>query len=252
MRDGIEAGGLVRWSVAVGGAFLMHGALWLAWPASRTAEARAAAPLVWLDAVVVSGPSCESEAQTTSTSTHAATVPSVPTKARATKRAHARRPEPAMAPKAPVEGPDRAAPEGDLGPSPAVASHSQPSAGQAFEAEATRSERGGRGEAGRAGVGSAAPHAPTRPPGLLAFGDPCHGFYPAAAKADHGEVRVVVRVERDGRTLGSEVIAEVPARQGFAAAARSCVSRLRFRPARDAEGGTVPGRAVLALSFDRT
>jgi outer membrane biosynthesis protein TonB len=105
---------------------------------------------------------------------------------------------------------------------------------------------------GGTGLRSAGPRGPIQPPNLLSRGEPCRGFYPAAADADHGEVRVVVDVESDGLAHGSTVLAEVPSRQGFATAARACVARLRFRPARDAAGGAVPGRAVLALRFDRS
>jgi hypothetical protein len=95
------------------------------------------------------------------------------------------------------------------------------------------------------------PAAPKHAPGLLAFTDPCRGYYPSGAAAEHGEVQLVVEVSAEGYTGTSHVTVESPSLQGFANAARACAKRLRFRPARDEEGVAIPGRAVLALSFDR-
>lgn len=168
--------------------------------------------------------------------------------------------EPAAA-EAPTAAPATTAEE-ELAGELEIASRSaaaEPGAGSPDEASAygQPGEPGGAsgsaaGRGAGAGHGAGAGGAIGHPPGLVVLGDPCRGYYPAAAAVDHGEVRLVVQVSSDGHADTSQVVTELPASQGFAGAARECAKRLRFRPARDAAGLAIPGRAVLALSFNRS
>ena len=56
----------------------------------------------------------------------------------------------------------------------------------------------------------------------------------------------------DGATRNARVTNESPAGQGFGQAARACTRRLRFRPARSAEGREISSLTQLHLSFDRS
>jgi outer membrane biosynthesis protein TonB len=254
-----EVGGheLVRWAYALGGAVLAHGALLLGSSADQVRAVQPDLPaLVWLDAAVEQR--AAEETAGLSVSVHPPSSPA-PRLSKQRAKLNKQRLEPAK----PSPGPSS-----ESAPLPAAASSGSEAqallpqaaepAGTADEIAATGAPVWGEGSlagtagGGGSGGGSATSEKPSFPPGLMAFGDPCRGYYPSAADVDHGEVRVVVRVGSDGSTRGSEVVAEVPARQGFGPAARACVSRLRFRPARDAWGGAIPGRAVLALSFDRS
>jgi TonB family protein len=244
-----ELGGhkLARWACAIGGAILVHGSVLLSSVAERAVD-QIATPepaLVWLDVGI---------AQDTAPAIAGLAVadPSPPP-----PRARKLRPKltkPSSRPSSESAAPGLATePDADAaplppGPEPIRALGELASAGTSAWAGGPVAAPG----AGGPGSGAAPSNRPALAPGLMAFGDPCRGFYPSVADVDHGEVRVVVRVDRDGSTRGSEVVAEAPAHQGFGPAARACVSRLRFRPARDSEGGAIPGQAVLALSFDRS
>ena len=100
----------------------------------------------------------------------------------------------------------------------------------------------GAGAAGRGGRG----------PILMAFANPCAGYFPSGAAVRHGEVEVEVEVGEDGRTAHTRVQVESPRGEGFASAARACASHLRFTPAQSEGGVAVRGRARLRLNFDRS
>jgi Gram-negative bacterial TonB protein C-terminal len=82
--------------------------------------------------------------------------------------------------------------------------------------------------------------------------NPCGGYFPASAKADHGRVRVHVRVDQAGRASVTRVLTELPGGQDFGSAARACAAALRFAPATDQLGTPVAGDAKLELSFHRS
>jgi len=91
-----------------------------------------------------------------------------------------------------------------------------------------------------------------RGPGLLATSSPCRGYFPARATADHGTVRIQVRVDASGHAQQSYLLLESPLAQGFGAAARACAAALRFSPAIDARGIAITGETKLELLFDRS
>lgn len=240
----IEA--ISRWICAAVGALAAHGALLLTDLDAPAVAIETETTLVWLEAApepVRHDAGSRAEAPAAS---HAEVTARQSARRKRSARAlpswTSPAPEPAAQPLAAGAPPDAEAAEPNAEPSA-----SGVATGTAGALAAGMATSSGQGAAGVAGA-----QPPVSPPSLVAFGDPCRGFYPAVANADHGEVRVVVRVDRDGSTHDSEIVAEMPSRQGFASAARACVARLRFRPARDALGGAVPGRAVLALSFDRS
>jgi hypothetical protein len=101
--------------------------------------------------------------------------------------------------------------------------------------------------AGGAGSGTA-----VRRPGLLAQRNPCSGYFPVRANADHGQVQLSVHVDAAGHARADRLLLESPRGQGFGQAARACASALHFAPAVDAHGMPVKGVAKLELRFDRS
>jgi protein TonB len=245
---------LARWVCAIGGAFLVHGALLLSsslFPPVIAAVVPRDSTLVWLDAAVAAPAPEPGIAGLARTDEPPAPSPRRAEKPRAKLSRPAAVPKVESAPPPSAEGPSDALAPSPLGAEPPtdVAGELASSGAAPWGVGAAAAMAGGGGSGG---ADAAVPDKPSFPPGLMAVGNPCRGFYPAAADVDHGEVRVVVRVGRDGTTRGSDVVEEVPSRQGFGPAARACVARLRFRPARDAGGDAIPGQALLALSFDRS
>lgn len=88
-------------------------------------------------------------------------------------------------------------------------------------------------------------------PGLLAYGNPCAGFFPSDARADHGEVQLSVDVDTEGHPRASTVVIERPRGEGFGSAARACAQRLHFVPAVDQAGAPMRSHTKLRLRFDR-
>jgi len=89
-------------------------------------------------------------------------------------------------------------------------------------------------------------------PRLLAWSNPCAGYFPTGAHVAHGSVQVSVEVGASGQITTTQVMAEHPRDEGFGRAARACIEQLRFSPARTSEGRPVAGRARLLLRFDRS
>lgn len=89
----------------------------------------------------------------------------------------------------------------------------------------------------------------SRKPGLRA--DPCHGFFPAQAIDDSGDVGVLVTVASDGHVLNTTLVSESPRGQGFGAAARNCLQRERLSPALDRAGKPAATAIRINLSFRR-
>lgn len=256
MGSFVAASGFIRWGGSVVAAACVHGVLLFGDMGIQPRSDRAAEPeLQWIE---LQAPVARSE-QPTEATAMAATAPSVATRTLARRAAHKRsarsmtRGQAVSEAEASPAEPSPASINSELGP---ALSHGEPDpAGLAAGDQASGDPLGGQSGLATgpgAGLVGVATLAAAHPPGLMALGDPCRGFYPSNANADHGEVRVVVRVGLDGNAAESHVVTEAPVQQGFASAARACVARLRFRPARDVRGNAVPGQAVLALSFDRS
>ncbi|HEX5658434.1 MAG TPA: hypothetical protein VFX59_14630 [Polyangiales bacterium] len=102
------------------------------------------------------------------------------------------------------------------------------------------------------GAGQASSGAVVTRPALIASRNPCLGFFPAGAQADHGKVQVQVHVDETGHASASAIVVEAPLGQDFGRAARACAAALRFAPARDSHGLAVAGDAKLELHFHRS
>jgi outer membrane biosynthesis protein TonB len=165
------------------------------------------------------------------------------------------RPEEATAPAVAA----RPAPEEAAGVDQAEAAASEPSATGATamsrSSGAPGSTLGGHSASaalGAVGEGAVGPAGVLgRGPALLALGNPCTGYFPEDAHADHGEVQLDVTVDASGHTHASAVLAEQPLGQGFASAARDCARRLEFAPAVSEHGAPMAGHARLKLRFKR-
>lgn len=110
----------------------------------------------------------------------------------------------------------------------------------------------GAGAGGGTGPSTAGASGGGHGPTLVAWSNPCAGFFPSGAHTAHGTVQVEVEVGVNGQPAGARVMAEEPRGEGFGGAARACAERLRFRPATSTSGTPVAGRARLLLRFDRS
>lgn len=117
-------------------------------------------------------------------------------------------------------------------------------------AEAAAPSASGQPAPGPARAGIGTQPVLSRPP-RLAESDPCRGFFPKRALADHGEVTLRVRVERDGGVRSVTVGSESPSGQGFGAAARECLLSKHFSPALDEGGREVAVVSPVTVRFSR-
>lgn len=85
----------------------------------------------------------------------------------------------------------------------------------------------------------------------LEASNPCAGFYPSEASADSGAVTLTLVVRGDGGVASAAVVSEMPAGQGFAKAARSCMQQQRFEPALDKSGNAVAAATTIKVRFTR-
>jgi TonB family protein len=81
--------------------------------------------------------------------------------------------------------------------------------------------------------------------------DPCHGFFPGAARDDEGSVAVMVTIGKSGRVMGTQLLSESPPGQGFGGAARTCLANQHFIPAQDREGKAAATAIRVNLRFSR-
>jgi len=85
----------------------------------------------------------------------------------------------------------------------------------------------------------------------LPGGDPCHGFFPAGARDDVGDVAVMVTIAKSGRVSQTQLVSESPRGQGFGAAARTCLTSQAFIPALDRAGNAAATAIRVNLRFSR-
>ena len=90
----------------------------------------------------------------------------------------------------------------------------------------------------------------TRKPRLSAS-DPCRGFFPGGARADVGDVSVLVTVGKSGRVSNTQLLSESPNGEGFGAAARTCLASQSFVPALDRAGNSAATAIRVNLRFSR-
>jgi len=85
----------------------------------------------------------------------------------------------------------------------------------------------------------------------LPGGDPCHGFFPAGAQDDVGDVAVMVTIGKSGRVSQTQLVSESPRGQGFGTAARTCLASQAFVPALDRAGNAAATTIRVNLRFSR-
>jgi TonB family protein len=247
-----------RGHVACGiGAMLLHGALAWALPAAPERAVPASECLVWLEA------QGEQATLAASAGADAQSQGSVPaSRPRGTKRARqpSQQPQVRTAPARADVAPEAASVPSEAHDALQVRALEASLAARAGDHERTEtaSDASASGAAGELRVdpseATGAAHAAwsaARGPGLVAIGSPCSSFFPADADDDQGEVQIDVSVDAEGHTRASNVLIEAPRGQGFGNAARACVRRLHFAPARAAGGAPVAGHATLKLRFKR-
>jgi hypothetical protein len=88
-----------------------------------------------------------------------------------------------------------------------------------------------------------------RQPTLI--GDGCRGYFPAHARPNTGQVSLIATLRASGAIARLEIEWETPQGEGFAAAARTCLTRQRFTPALDEHGEPTATRTRIKLFFSR-
>lgn len=264
----------IRWSISGIAALVVHGVVVLVMPDAPSQEHVSSADVMWLSALadapadrLANDPGASGDARPASAHAVNAGAESARASVAARRAARARDLPRGQRARAPLSSePSAAAPmPSTVAPSRAMADASmQPTAGAALEVAgaglivggaAGESALGLAAAAALGGVGSLSGQAAlgnARKPGLLATRNPCSGFFPAAARADHGAVQLSVEVDATGHTRAARVLAETPVGQQFGRAARACAAALRFVPAADGMGVPVAGAARLELRFSRS
>jgi hypothetical protein len=75
----------------------------------------------------------------------------------------------------------------------------------------------------------------SRKPGL-GESDPCRGYFPAGASDDVANAAVMVTIAKSGSVTNVQLLSETPPKQGFGAAARTCMAGKHFSPGLDRDG----------------
>jgi hypothetical protein len=70
----------------------------------------------------------------------------------------------------------------------------------------------------------------------LGESDPCRGYFPSGASDDVANAAVMVTIGRTGAVSSVQLLSESPPKQGFGAAARTCMTSKRFSPGLDRDG----------------
>jgi hypothetical protein len=86
----------------------------------------------------------------------------------------------------------------------------------------------------------------SRKPGL-GESDPCRGYFPSTATDDVASAAVMVTIEKSGAVGSVQLLSESPPKQGFGAAARTCMAAKRFTPGLDRDGN--PARTAVRVNI---
>ncbi|HYQ14964.1 MAG TPA: hypothetical protein VEQ58_04390 [Polyangiaceae bacterium] len=110
---------------------------------------------------------------------------------------------------------------------------------------------GGNGIAPRAtGEALTAASDLSRKPGL-GESDPCRGYFPSTASDDVATAAVMVTIGKSGAVSSVRLLSETPPKQGFGAAARTCMSSKRFSPGLDRDGNPAATAIRVNIRFMR-
>lgn len=85
----------------------------------------------------------------------------------------------------------------------------------------------------------------------LGESDPCRGFFPGGANDDMATAAVMVTIGKSGSVMGVQLLSESPPKQGFGAAARTCMSGKRFSPGLDRDGNPAATAIRVNIRFRR-
>lgn len=85
----------------------------------------------------------------------------------------------------------------------------------------------------------------------LGESDPCRGFFPAGASEDMATAAVMVTIGKSGAVMGVQLLSESIPKQGFGAAARTCMTGKRFSPGLDRDGKPAATAIRVNIRFRR-
>jgi TonB family protein len=85
----------------------------------------------------------------------------------------------------------------------------------------------------------------------LGEGDPCRGYFPGGAADDVASAAVMVTIGKNGSVSNVRLLSESPPKQGFGAAARTCMSSKRFSPGLDRDGKPTATAIRVNIRFRR-
>ena len=90
----------------------------------------------------------------------------------------------------------------------------------------------------------------SRKPGL-GESDPCRGYFPSGAADDVASAAVMVTIGKNGSVSNVRLLSESPPKQGFGAAARTCMTSKRFSPGLDRDGKPTATAIRVNIRFRR-
>jgi hypothetical protein len=85
----------------------------------------------------------------------------------------------------------------------------------------------------------------------LGESDPCRGYFPSAASDDVASASVLVTIGKNGAVSRVSLLSETPPKQGFGAAARTCMNNKRFTPGLDRDGNPAATAIRVNIRFAR-
>lgn len=81
--------------------------------------------------------------------------------------------------------------------------------------------------------------------------DPCRGYFPRAASDDVATAAVMVTIGKNGAVSAVQLLSESPPKQGFGAAARSCMASKHFSPGLTRDGKPAATAIRVNIRFSR-
>jgi len=85
----------------------------------------------------------------------------------------------------------------------------------------------------------------------LGESDPCRGYFPSGASDDVANASVMVTIGKSGGVSSVQLLSESPPKQGFGAAARTCMSSKRFSPGLTHDGKPAATAIRVNIRFAR-
>jgi TonB family protein len=123
--------------------------------------------------------------------------------------------------------------------------------GAAHAVPGPRATTGTAGPAPRATGDALTPASDLSQKPSLGEGDPCRGYFPAAASDDVATAAVLVTIAKSGAVSDVQLLHESPPKQGFGAAAKACMASKRFTPGLDRDGNRARTAIRVNIRFVR-